>query len=89
MKALPGVAISCTGTSHRSRELSDTAAPEVLTVDELAALLRVNRKTAYGALAHGEIPGGRRVGRAWRISRTVVLEWLGRQGRVPRSRGER
>ena len=33
--------------------------PVVLTVDELAALLRVNRKTVYEALARGEIPGAR------------------------------
>src|SRR5207244_11668017 len=31
--------------------------PSVLTVEELADLLRVNRKTLYDALARGDIPG--------------------------------
>lgn len=35
--------------------------PEGLTVDELAALLRLNRKTLYDAIRRGEIPGVRSV----------------------------
>ena len=59
----------------------------VLTVDELATLLRVNRKTVYDAISRGEMPGARRIGGRYRILRTAVLEWLGSsQGRVPRSR---
>ncbi len=34
----------------------------VLTADELAELLRVNRKTVYAMVARGEIPGVRRIG---------------------------
>ncbi len=58
--------------------------PAVLTVEELATLLRVNRKTAYAAVARGEIPGARRVGRSVRICRNTVLDWLGGHGRVSR-----
>jgi excisionase family DNA binding protein len=74
--------------SEPSREPSTFKTdPEVLTVDELAALLRVERKTAYAAVARGEIPGARRVGRSIRISRDAVLEWLHTaQVRAPRSR---
>jgi excisionase family DNA binding protein len=43
----------------------------VLTVDELAGLLRVERKTAYAAIARGEIPGVRSVGRSIRVSRSA------------------
>jgi excisionase family DNA binding protein len=50
--------------------------PVFLTVDELAALLRVNRKTVYEALARGEIPGARRVGNTYRILRAAVLVWF-------------
>lgn len=64
---------------------SDTL-PPVLTVDELALLLRLNRKTAYEALARGEIPGARRIGRSYRISRDTVLDWLRGQVRVSRKR---
>jgi excisionase family DNA binding protein len=64
--------------------------PAVLTVDETAALLRVNRKTVYELIARGEIPGVRRLGRVVRIHRPTVLSWLAEgQGRAPRSRSSR
>jgi len=76
-------------SSPEARE-SDGTSPPILTVDELAALLRVNRKTVYEALARGEIPGARRIGGRYRILRTTVLRWLDDgQGRAPRSRGSR
>ncbi len=50
--------------------------PEVLTVDEVAALLRVNRKTVYAAVKRGEIPGVRRVGGTIRVLRNAVVNWL-------------
>jgi excisionase family DNA binding protein len=60
--------------------------PGVLSVDELARFLRVNRKTIYEAIARGEIPGARRIGRTYRIDRQAVLDWLKGQGRALRSR---
>ncbi len=66
-----------------------TALPAVLVVDEVAALLRVNRKTVYEALARGDIPGARRIGRTYRISRDAVLGWLHGQARVSHSRRNR
>jgi len=57
-----------------SRTASD--AKEVITVDELAALLRVDRKSAYQLVAKGQVPGIRRIGRAIRIHRATVLAWL-------------
>jgi excisionase family DNA binding protein len=63
--------------------------PSVLTVDEVAMLLRVNRKTVYELVTRGEIPGAQRLGRALRFSRDAVMEWL-RQGRgSPSSRRRR
>ncbi len=63
--------------------------PPVLTADELAALLRVNRKTVYAGFKAGDIPGGQRIGGTIRFSRDAVLRWLA-EGRVPRSsRGSR
>ncbi len=62
--------------------------PPVLTVDELAALLRTNRKTIYESVRLGKIPGVRRMGRSIRIHRDTVLRWLAEgQGRVSRRRG--
>ena len=68
-----------------AEEPSSPNLPSILTVDELAVLLRVNRKTAYDAIAEGRIPGARRVGRAIRVSRDAVLQWLHGQVREPRS----
>jgi excisionase family DNA binding protein len=48
----------------------------VLTVDEAAALLRVNRKTLYEAVRLGSIPGVIRIGRNIRISRSTLLGWV-------------
>jgi excisionase family DNA binding protein len=60
--------------------------PAIITVDELATLLRLDRKTVYDAIARGEIPGVRRIRRTLRVYRDAVLEWIAQgQGRVPRS----
>jgi excisionase family DNA binding protein len=64
--------------------------PAVITADELAALLRVNRKTVYEALARGDIPGAKRIGATYRIHRDAVLAWLASsQDRAARSRRNR
>ncbi len=55
---------------------SKAEVPDVLTVREAAALLRVERKTIYDLAARGELPGVRRVGRLIRISRAAVMGWL-------------
>jgi excisionase family DNA binding protein len=43
---------------------------------EVAELMRVDRKTAYSAIAEGGIPGVRRIGRCIRVSRDELLRWL-------------
>jgi len=48
---------------------------EILTADEVAALLRVNRKTIYEAAQRGDIPH-RRLGRRLVFERGAVLAWL-------------
>jgi excisionase family DNA binding protein len=62
------------------------ALPQVLTVEEVADLMRVDRKTAYAAIAEGEVPGVRRIGRCIRVSRDVLLRWL-EQGETKPTRG--
>ncbi|MDI3292168.1 helix-turn-helix domain-containing protein [Polyangium sp. 15x6] len=50
--------------------------PAVLTVNELATLLRLDRKTVYGEIAAGRIPGIRRFGArrpVYRAHRDTVL----------------
>jgi len=58
------------------------AATTILTVDELAAFLRVDRKSIYSAIHAGKMPGARRLGRTWRISLAAVLKWMATGERV-------
>jgi len=53
-----------------------SCATEVLTVPELARLLRVNAKTVYRLVRANRIPGVHRVGRLVRIHREAALRWL-------------
>jgi len=50
--------------------------PPILTVEEMADLMRIDKKTAYAAIAEGAVPGVRRIGRCIRVSRDVLLQWL-------------
>lgn len=53
-----------------------TSLPAILKADEVAGLLRINRKTLYEAVQRGDIPGAFRVGRCLRFRRDAVLTWL-------------
>jgi len=70
-------------------ETAGRTLPPVLTVDEVAFLMRIDRKTAYAAIAEGGIPGVRRLGRCIRISRDVLLRWLEEGEAKPRRRALR
>jgi excisionase family DNA binding protein len=62
----------------------------ILTIEELAAYLRLNHKTIRDAIGRGDIPGVRRIGGAVRIHRDTVVGWLASgQGRVVNSRRTR
>lgn len=50
--------------------------PEVLTLEEAAALLQVEEGEIAALAEAGELPG-RRIGAAWRFSRAALLSWLG------------
>lgn len=50
--------------------------PEVLTVDETASMLRVDRKTVYAMIRDRQLPGVQRLGRTIRIHRPTVVAWL-------------
>jgi excisionase family DNA binding protein len=49
--------------------------PEVLTLEEAAALLRVEDAALLEIAERGDIPG-QRIGQQWRFSRTALLAWL-------------
>lgn len=50
--------------------------PEFLTVEEAAALLRLNRNTLYEVIKAGEAPWAKLLGKQVRISRAALLKWF-------------
>jgi excisionase family DNA binding protein len=61
------------------------AAREVISADEVATFLGVNRKTVYDAANRGQLPS-RRLGRRLLFSRSAVLAWLQCKGSSERPR---
>lgn len=51
---------------------------EVLTIRELAELLKINEKTAYKLAADGKVPGFK-VGGSWRFERQEIANWIKRK----------
>lgn len=76
--------------AHRETSGELEKLPPVLTVIELAAVLRVNPKTLRNAIRAGKVPGVRRIGRTTRVLRDQVIRWLETdQGHSSRSRRNR
>ena len=59
-----------------SNEPQAHAGRTVITVDELARRLRLDRKAVYDAIHRGDIPGVVRIGKVFRISTEAVDAWL-------------
>jgi len=57
--------------------------PEVLTVKEAAALLRLNHKTVYAMVEKRQLPGAKWFRGTIRIHRATLLAWMA-QGAAPR-----
>jgi len=53
--------------------------PYLLCADEVAALLRISRKSVYCMVERGEIPGVTKIGRRVRFHRDSLLRWLDAQ----------
>lgn len=53
----------------------------LMTVDEVAAYLRVNPMTVYRMVNRGELPGVK-VGDLWRFKERNIAAWLERQKRA-------
>ena len=78
-----------TETQNDGAAMSD----EVLTIKEVAALLKLAEKTVYAMANAGELPAFKIRGQ-WRIKRTELDRWLDEQPRgagnteQPRGRGD-
>jgi excisionase family DNA binding protein len=67
---------------HLERQPVANAEPEFLTIDEVAELLRVDRKTVYGMVSRRQLPGAIKVGRVTRVHRATLVQSVS----APRSR---
>lgn len=61
--------------SRGRKRIVDTLAKEVLNAEEAAEFLGFSLYTLREKARAGEIPG-RKIGREWRFSRRLLLEWL-------------
>ena len=52
---------------------------EVMTVDELAAYLKIPKSTLYKLVREGQIPS-QKVGRHWRFRKETIDRWLDQGG---------
>ena len=48
---------------------------EILTIQDIAAFLKIKEKTAYDLAAKGKLPGFK-VGGAWRFRRSDIEQWI-------------
>jgi excisionase family DNA binding protein len=53
----------------------------ILTLDELAAYLKIGKRTLYGLAVNGEIPAFE-VGGVWRFRRSEIDQWIADQTQV-------
>jgi excisionase family DNA binding protein len=48
---------------------------KVLTIEELAAYLKISKSTLYKLAQNGEVPG-QKVGKHWRFRRDIIDRWM-------------
>jgi excisionase family DNA binding protein len=53
-------------------------ADSVMTIEDLAAYLKLSKSTLYKLCQDGKVPG-QKVGRHWRFHKAVIDRWLGDQ----------
>jgi excisionase family DNA binding protein len=58
---------------------SEPIARQMLTAQELAAFLRVNRSTVYRLLKRRDLPGFR-IGSEWRFDAAEINQWFKQRG---------
>lgn len=56
---------------------------EVLTLKEVATLLKIAERTAYMMVQRGDLPGFK-VGGQWRFKRSAIDAWMEKQMRLGR-----
>ncbi len=56
---------------------------KLLTLEEVAEYLRLNRFTVYRMAERGELPGAK-IARRWRFEETDIIQWLRRRKPIRR-----
>lgn len=56
--------------------MSSGDSPEILNIEEAAALLGVSIKT-FNKVLHTQSLPGRKIGREWKFSRSALIAWVG------------
>ncbi|WP_434420171.1 helix-turn-helix domain-containing protein [Nannocystis pusilla] len=68
------------GVERHSAEVSSRPAaelpPPLMTVEEVALLLRTSKGAVYARYARGGIPGALRLGRTLRFDPRIIAQWL-------------
>jgi excisionase family DNA binding protein len=62
--------------------------PPLLTVADVAALLRTSRKAIYAMIERGQLPGVIRINRRVLVDQNVLLDWVSQKS-TPHREGER
>jgi excisionase family DNA binding protein len=68
---------------HRNLKMGDfrkvlRMAADIMTIEEVADYLRINKKTAYRLAADSKLPGFK-VGGTWRFRRMDIEDWIERE----------
>ena len=53
----------------------DEKSSDVLTIDELAAYLKISKSTLYKLVREGKIPS-QKIGKHWRFRKGAIDQWL-------------
>lgn len=61
-------------------------ADDIMTIDEVADYLRINKKTAYRLAGEQKLPGFK-VGGAWRFRRSEIESWIDKDARTKKQGG--
>ena len=62
-------------TLQSDRNVMQTNTNEVMTIDELAAYVKVSKSTLYKLVQNGKVPG-QKIGKHWRFRREAIDRWL-------------
>ena len=67
--------MSATASKTKSPQPTAAQSPEIMTAEEAADFLRLPLTSLLRQTREGHIPGAK-IGRTWRFSRRLLLEWL-------------